>query len=636
MRYTTRARRVAILVVLALAAAGAAPAWAQSSRDVPPTSIGYFEPSPCPFDLPANAVEGRDVICGYVPVPERHAAPDGETIRLAVAVIRSTSESPAPDPLVMEAGGPGMPSLVSVPALLKVASLRAARDIVIVEQRGVLYSEPSLMCEESSSLIREVYGQPLDDEELTTLAQDALRTCYERLVRAGVDPSAYNSLENAADFPVVMDALGYDQFNYYGTSYATALGQHIMRDYPERLRSVVLDSVVLLSVDYLTVYPATTERAFRAFFQACASDPVCGERFPDLEQVFFDLVERYNAEPVKMELENPFGGDTLEVLINGDSLVLALYDQLYWTAAIPLLPASIYALAEGDPHFIEQYVQPMRLSTLSLWSGMYDSVMCSEHRGVDGDGLETAGLYPLAATAMQGLPDPRTLCEAWPVDLVPDYAHEPVSGDIPTLLLSGQFDPITPPANADLVAGMLPYSYRYTLPGIGHGALSNSACAMAVTLDFLNDPYQAPDATCLDSMRVAFAADLDVLADITLAPITIEGYGLRAVVPEGWREIEPGSFAAPGNEAFVLLYRMHTWDELTDRFALDHKLRDEMIHNRQWTLFEGEISGWWGTIAITESGDSVYVVSVLGEAEDIPVLEETILLPALEAFAELS
>ena len=161
----------AALLSLAVAAdAGAAPAAQAGST---------FEPAPCPFPLvpeeigalgsvvssTGRIVEGRDVQCGYLSVPLRHTDPNGPQIKLAVAVIKSTSDSPAPDPLVMLQGGPGgstidtYASLFLLNALPDADKIRAERDIVLFDQRGTYYSQPALICQEDFELLDQTLEQ---------------------------------------------------------------------------------------------------------------------------------------------------------------------------------------------------------------------------------------------------------------------------------------------------------------------------------------------------------------------------------------------------------------------------------------------------------------------------------------------
>ncbi len=591
-----------------------------------------FEPAACWFEIPARFTEGTDIQCGYVTVPEHHADPGGPAIRLAVAVIKSTGDHPAPDPLVIESGGPGVSSLLSAPSLLSLDTFRAARDLVVVEQRGIGESQPDLTCEAGERLVREMYGKNPSIEKVFELEEAVLQPCRARLETRGIDLSAYNSVENAADFPLVMDALGYDTFNFYGISYASALGQHLMRDYPDRLRSVVLDAVVPLPVDFTETAPRTTERAFRELFDRCAADPVCNAQFPDLETVFYDLVAQYDAAPVTVTLEDPWDGGTVEAVVTGVDLVMALYTQLYSTAAIPLLPASIYALAGGNLHFIEQYVSPTRFGGLRVTSGMSNSVMCTEFAADSHPQDHVAGVHPAVAAAMLNYMDYRHVCAVWEVDPLPADARQPVSSDVPVLLLSGEFDPITPPENAASVAALLSHSYAYVFPGVGHGSMGSGACGLSIVLDFVDDPTRAPDASCLEAAPVAFVLSLEMPA-ITLEPVTVSAYGVRSVKPQGWREVEPGLYAAPGCTAFIGFYAMPDWDTALVTFGVSEVSGSFDVGDLLWTAYGLDMPDYIGTLVIASApGGGVYVVGLISQtAGELAQLTDAALLPALEA-----
>jgi pimeloyl-ACP methyl ester carboxylesterase len=182
------------------------------TRDLMPV----FEEAACPMDLPPGAVKGEDITCGYVTVPEGRASAGESMIELAVAVINSASDEPAPDPLFMLAGGPGESALTSFVQLLAVPGMErfwAKRDVVLVEQRGTRYSTPFLRCDEMSELTLDLLSQNLGDEAEEARKLEAWAACRERLEGSGVRLAAYNSVENAADIVAVADALGYRSLN---------------------------------------------------------------------------------------------------------------------------------------------------------------------------------------------------------------------------------------------------------------------------------------------------------------------------------------------------------------------------------------------------------------------------------------
>ncbi|MBN2304847.1 MAG: alpha/beta fold hydrolase [Anaerolineae bacterium] len=622
---------VCLLVCVLVIPPLAAPMNPALAQDGSGNGVGTFEETECPFSLPSGIVPGEDVICGFVTVPERHANPGGPTIRLAVMVAKGVGPNPAPDPVVFESGGPGFPSLASAASMFQLTGFFGGRDLVIVEQRGIYGSDPYLECDEGRDLVVEYYGQMLDIETTRALEKEALAACYVRLQNEGIDLSAYNSLENAADFPVVMDALGYDQFNYYGPSYASALGQHLMRDYPDRLRTVTLAALVPLSQGFMFDAPRNISRAFRLLFDTCASDPACNTQYPDLETVFFDLVDQFNTAPVTVAFSDLDGTGTVEVAVGGDSLVLALYNALYWTTGIPQIPARIYALRDGDYSLIRDNAGASRFGFRDV-NAMQLSVMCSEFALDYGGNIDMTGVYPQVTEAMALYLDFGPVCEAWPVEPLPDYAFVPVESDIPTLLMSGEMDPVTPPENAEIVAQTLSHVYNYTLPATGHS--HNDDCSMGIVRDFIDDPSQEPDAACLDDSALTFATSLG-LGEIVMVPVTVSDYGLRTVKPRGWERVEPGVYAMPPTgQALFLAYTDTSLDAIREPFArFTDPIEELTINGRTWTLHNVALLGgsYVGVVALHAYDAGYYVVGVLGSSDVLDALVESVLRPALEA-----
>jgi pimeloyl-ACP methyl ester carboxylesterase len=640
---------------------------AQSAATVRPTpestpqppAVGLpasaWEEAPCPMDLPPGAVEGEHITCGYVTVPEVRAwfgegGSEVHTIRLATAVIHSASDHPAPDALVMLAGGPGDSALTRFVQLLARPGMEgfwAEREIVLVEQRGTRYSTPFLHCDEMSELKLDLLEENLDDAEEEALKLAAWAACRERFIESGVDLAAYNSVENAADIVAVADALGYDQVNLYGGSYGSLLAQHIMRDYPERVRSVILDAVSPLRHEPNLLYKAqATDQALRLLFSRCQDDTACNETYPDLEQVYFDLVDQLNVEPAKVQLQNPDTGEIYELLLTGERLIAQTRDLLYLSAILPILPGAIYDMAEGDFSLLA-LIQSQFVFKLNLADGMYNSVICTELADFTAaDMADSEGLYPEVALVVEDLIDEVMLqpCQVWGVEHLGEWVTEPVEGDVPTLLLSGEFDPTVPPQMAEVAAEELTHAYVYTFPGEGHGVLGSSECAQAMMLAFLDDPAQAPDASCLEEMPgLVFRLPA---AEIVLEPFTDQERGFRGLVPAGWQELAPANLARGSSATdpayFVLEAQPGTATELFGGLAgqlgldpgLEPKTRAE-IGSLTWDLYSFEIQGHPGDLALAEDGEKAYFVLLMSPPDEHEALYEQLFLPAVEAMAAL-
>ncbi len=452
------------------------------------------------FDLPSGIVPDN-VECGYLTVPEQHARPTGPTIRLAVAIIRSNAPNPPPDPLVMLQGGPGGSTIDTyAPLLLLGPGLPTDRDIILFDQRGTLYSEPALTCSEFLDLTIETLDQILTFEEELQLSKAAALDCRDRLVAEGVNLSAFDTVENAADIDALRVTLGYEQINLYGVSYGTNLALIAMRNHPQGIRSVILDAVVPPQVNFQLEAPRSQDRAFTVLFETCANDRRCNAAYPKLEQVFYATVEHLNANPARIRMIEPKTGTSYDALLDGDSLESGLFMMLYATEILPALPKIIYDAYNGTYDALSHILSILILDQ-TLSHGMYYSVECAQRAEFTLDDLALEDIRPsIAESGEHSARSMLEICDLWNVEPLDPAVNEPVVSDIPTLILSGEFDPITPPEYGDIAAQTLAQSYVYTFPNVGHGAALTGDCVNQIIVDFLDNPTVEPDASCLAAL----------------------------------------------------------------------------------------------------------------------------------------
>ncbi|MGQ9549806.1 MAG: alpha/beta fold hydrolase [Roseiflexus sp.] len=484
------------------------------------------------FELPSGAEEGRDLECGWLQVPERHERPEGPVIRLAVAIIKSRAADRKPDPLVMLQGGPGGSTIDTYTQVLFAPGNRLRdlidRDIVLFDQRGALYAEPSLVCEEQWELVERTIEQRLTYEESERLSLEAVAACRRRLEREGIDVAAFNSVEHAADVAALARALGYEQINLYGVSYGTLLAQHVMRDHPGIVRSVVLDAVVPTSVNYLTEVPRAHDRIYTELFSACAADSGCHTAYPNLEQSLVTVIERLNREPVRVPITDNKTGRTYNAVLDGDSFAGVLFQIMYSSSFIPAVPRIIDDATHNDFRVLGQ-VLPLIVFDRTFSLGMHFSVICAEDADFTLDDAPLEGVRPfIALDGRRSLEGYLERCAVWQVEPLEPFVDEPVVSDVPTLVLSGRFDPITPPAFGDVVARTLSRAYVYTFPDTGHAAVDSSACADTIMASFLDNPLQQPDASCLaESTAPRFISPETVIfTPVTFALVTLDVPGL--------------------------------------------------------------------------------------------------------------
>ncbi|MCJ7660457.1 MAG: alpha/beta hydrolase, partial [Anaerolineales bacterium] len=310
----------------------------------------YFEPGACPFNVPA----GAEVECGFVVVPEDHDNPDGKTIRLAAAVSRDQSEDHQPDPVIVLAGGPGEKLVENGQVMLQLFSdVHPNRDLIVFDQRGVGLSEPALECPEWVEAQYELLDEA-DELVVVETSFNKLMECNQQLVNEGVNLSAYNTSQSASDVNAIREALGYEQLNLFGGSYGSFLAQAVVREYPEMVRSVAMNSIYPLEISFLVESPLVTSQGALDLLAACENDEVCNQAYPDLTKVFFETIERLNEEPVMITVTHGTSGKDYDVLLTGDRVYGNLLGFMYITQFIPLLPQAIYDVYNGDYDLMAQ------------------------------------------------------------------------------------------------------------------------------------------------------------------------------------------------------------------------------------------------------------------------------------------
>jgi pimeloyl-ACP methyl ester carboxylesterase len=464
----------------------------------PETTTASFAEAECPFHP-----GGWAVTCGYLTVPENRSQENGREIRLFVAIVHSTSDPPANDPIIFLHGGPGgQAGWYTLSIAVNFGDALAQRDLIVFDQRGAGLSEPSLDCPEWQATIYPRYGEIVPPEERRATAEGVHRACFERLAATGNDFAGYNSTASAADINDLRLALGYDQVNLFGISYGSRLALTVMRDYPHMVRSAILDSTVPLEVDMYAALPANRQRAFDMLFSHCAADAQCAAAFPELEERFYALAERLDGEPVTLQLRYEGNSQLYDVAVNGDVLIGALHWALYSTELLPHLPRYIDELERGIVTNWRDLIYSWAFIGDGFSEGASAAVWCYDEFGFSSGNQVTETLHPrqqeYAAYERAAWVDQ---CAVWQVAAGPAMENEPVRSGIPTLVLAGEFDPITPPQWGRQVAETLDKAHFYEFPSVSHGVRSARRCARDMVTAFLAAPDREPALDCYSQLQ---------------------------------------------------------------------------------------------------------------------------------------
>lgn len=476
-------RQSILFILTAILLAGCA----NAAQSTPQRSISL---EPCQLSATGSAarVEAR---CGMLAVPEDRVNSTGRQINLRIAVLPAIRRDPLPDPLVFLTGGPGQAateSFVSVEGAFD--RIRRDRDIVLVDQRGTGGSNP-LRCPAPAARADTAL---VADAELTAWLTDCLK-------RLDADPRLYTTPVAMDDLDAVRAALGYEMVNLYGLSYGTRAALTYLRQYPERVRAVVLDGVAPTDWPLGLTAGRDAQRALDLAFDRCAADAACQAALPDPAGAFNALLEGLARQPVTLTLTHPRTGERTELQLTRDMVALAARLLSYSPETVALLPLLFHTARQtGDlSPLAAQYLIVADQLGGSITPGMGYSVQCAE----DVPAIDQAQAAQINQGAYLGttlIDQLRKVCAVWPRGEVPADTRAPVRSAVPVLLLSGEADPVTPPENGERAARTLPNSLHLVAPGQGHGVVGRG-CIPRIMANFISQgTVGGLDTTCVQTL----------------------------------------------------------------------------------------------------------------------------------------
>lgn len=450
-----------------------------------PTLSATDRLKPCTADdAPADAY------CGTLKVFENRESKDGRQIDLNIVVLPALRADAQPDPLFFLAGGPGQGAARLSRAVREMfRRVQNDRDIVLVDQRGTGKSNP-LNCDQHES----------GDDSLETAIEspdDTLARLKACMSKYDADLTQYTTTIAMDDLDDVRAFLGYEKINLYGGSYGTRAGLVYMRQHGDRVRAAILDGVAPTDMRLPLYFPRDAQRAFDLLVKDCAADAGCNKTYPNLGDRMQTLMERLEKNPPTVKVTDPRTGQPSDMRIDARLLADIVVFSLYVPAATTLVPAIVAAGERND------FQSLLALGSIAdggggepnMSIGMQLSVICAEdaprNTPEDLNRESKSTLFGKYVMSIQS-----RACSFWPRGKVDASYYEPVTSAIPTLVLSGGIDPVTPPTWGEQVAKTLSNSKHVIIPGSGHTA-GSTGCGQRIMKDFIEKgSVQDLDTSC--------------------------------------------------------------------------------------------------------------------------------------------
>lgn len=441
-----------------------------------------------PVSVPKSFVSRR----GYLIVKESSESSSQQTISLPVVIIKAKQkpESKKQAPILRLAGGPGISGL-NAAAYPGAYPWTSYRDFIIMGQRGTEHTIPALQCPE--------YLQALNsNDNKAEKTKAAARKCKQRYKALGIDTSAYHSSASAKDIESLRAVLNVEKLSLYAGSYGTRLALTYARDFPDHVESMVLDSPLPHNARYDDESPSNFKLALTEVVNACANNASCSETFPNLQSRFNKALNAAAISPWRIETE-----DNKTLFVTDTQLALLLNPSSPAQAAN--IPRIMNAIASRDIEFLKPLLTRKPRSTSFSW-GMRLSVWCSESAPYS---RKTHSERMANFASINGRVVDEEICDIWDVPVRPVREKEPTLSSVPTLVIAGQFDHLTPPLWGQEVVSTIENSYLAVLPFGGHVETNNwggDGCAMDIAEAFFKNEKQflkSPEEAlkCLNSRK---------------------------------------------------------------------------------------------------------------------------------------
>lgn len=467
----------------------------------------------CTFKPP----RGNRVECFVLIVPENREQPEGRDVRLRVAVLKARHTANA-EPLFYLSGGPGDAPLVATSpgadALLEggwwneTAVIRRRRDVVILSQRGARGTTPNLDCFDPRT------SDPARARRRAVTVQqerDILERCRVNLDRRRIDLAMYSTPALADDVADLAGAMSRSRINLYGVSYGTRWALEVMRRHPRLVRAAVLDGAYPPQVNGEQNEPEIVRRAFEQLYADCTADPLCRQRHPNLRRAVEGAIEAAEREPVALTLRLEDGRHSLE--LDGSRFLMVLL-QMMREGEAALIPEAVAAARRGEVRLLQTFADDLESNDGGLleenaqqFDGLYNSIECREtwarvDQAARRRAIEGSGVYGFNARTSKS----PAVCPLWRVPAAPTSERQPVKSAVPTLLLSGTFDWLTPPAWGREAARRLSSSRHVVFRALGHGVVVQDRCAARLRDTFIEEPKVGRALPCRADTPPNFAA----------------------------------------------------------------------------------------------------------------------------------
>ncbi|WP_347329777.1 alpha/beta fold hydrolase [Marinimicrobium locisalis] len=437
-----------------------------------------------------------EVRCGDLLTPTYDTPEGARRFRLPVAILKSDARQRRADPIIYLPGGPGGSADLTDEGIEFWQSwqlyTRSRRDVILIDRRGVGKSDPALTCPEYDRYSEAVLAEAISEQQENREAGAILQRCFERLEASGAfRAEQFGTARSAQDLAALMRLLPYDEYNLVGVSYGTRLALATADLKPvrqaNRVRSLVLDSVYPPDQGGLISWPGIVTESVERFLAWCEGRVGCAEAVPDLDELLARALESLANEPMHLTIPSWYGSESHPVAVDDRRLFTAVFGAIYDRRRWPDIVEGLKGAAERDAEKLSPLIEAFTNQALNggLSYLTFMAVDCLDH---------TLGTEAEYAAQLEQYPQYRQYLERWDSHVcrwlgAAEKPLEPLKPlAVPTLIMAGELDPVTPAQWARDLAQSWPSAQLYVADDIGHSVLWSDTCAESSLGSFLDNP----------------------------------------------------------------------------------------------------------------------------------------------------
>ena len=418
---------------------------------------------------------------------------DGSGFQLPVVVIKNIAASLQP-PVLYLPGGPGTSAITAQNSveqwLYWLDSSGLKSDFILFDIRGTSPGKPSWQCAEYETLSVESLKQVLTLSQEIILIQPVLDECLKRfdhqLVKVsdrgvtaavGEGIASINTPSFALDAKNILLNLGYQSWFLLGSSYGTRLAMHMAATQVE-VKKMVLDAVYPPGVGTTDDAVAVWSSAFENLFKMYETHT--------LEFKFWQIMKQLRERPISVQVESWTTGATIQWVLTDFRFAWVIYQGMYSAEDFPRIKDAILNWGDTDNSALADLLESFYNNAFDpdFNSMVYTATECNDNGPTNLEKLQ------IAIAKFPQWRDYFTEDEQYDICKHSVFAKakplKPEKWAQPTLIASGDLDPITNTRYAQIARQLGGEARVLSLSNFSHAEFIGSECGEALIAEFFN------------------------------------------------------------------------------------------------------------------------------------------------------